>query len=258
MFVLQCKIAVGWKLRLRHTISNVTEDTDMLDQSTARGRIIAAALGLAATRDWHAVTLRDIAEAAGVALVDLKGEFASKSGIMAAFTRAVDDAVLRAIPPATSGQSRRDALFDVIMSRFDALAPYKTALRSIMAGAAPDPALIRPLLASQHWMLAAAGIGTDGIGGRLRVAGLASLYAGMFRTWLADDDPGLARTMAALDRRLRRAESTITSIEDVAAGAGRIVRDVPGVLRETFARRRPKAGGDGATAAEPGTGSGTV
>ena len=231
----------------------------MLDQSTPKGRIIAAALGLAATQPWHAVTLKAIADAAGVGLADLKGEFSSKAGILAAFIRAVDDAVLRAIPAAVAGQSRRDALFDVIMSRFDLLAPHKAALASIMADAATAPALVRPLLASQHWMLAAAGIGTDGVGGTVRVAGLASLYAGIMRTWLADDDPGLARTMAALDRRLRRAESTITSIEDVAAGARRIARDIPSVLRQTFARGRSRSEDTTAKPAPPGeAGTGTV
>ena len=63
-------------------------------------------------------------------------------------------------------------------------------------------------------MLHAAGIGTDGVEGGLKVAGLASVYASVFRTWLDDDDPGLARTMAALDRRLRRGERTYARIED--------------------------------------------
>ena len=42
----------------------------------------------------------------------------------------------------------------------------------------------------------------------MRVAGLGMIYASVFGIWLEDDDPGLARTMAALDRRLRRGERT--------------------------------------------------
>ena len=56
----------------------------------------------------------------------------------------------------------------------------------------------------------------------------------MFRTWLDDDDAGLARTMAALDRRLRRGESTIKSFDDAVAGATRIATDLPNVLSQTF------------------------
>ena len=186
----------------------------MIDRSTVRGRIVAAALDLAAQREWKAVTLRDIAEAAGSNLVELRREFHSKGDILAAFARMVDDEVLAKAPPRTPGQAARDHLFEVVMSRFDALQIYRPALRSIAASAQPDPDLACAVLASQAWMLHAAGIGTDGVEGGLKVAGLASVYASVFRTWLDDDDPGLARTMAALDRRLRRGERTYTRIED--------------------------------------------
>ena len=185
----------------------------MIDRSTVRGRIVAAALDLAAQREWKTVTLRDIAEAAGSNLVELRREFHSKGDILAAFARMVDDEVLAKAPPRTPGQAARDHLFEVVMSRFDALQTYRPALRSIAASAQPDPVLARAVLASQAWMLHAAGIGTDGVEGGLKVAGLASVYASVFRTWL-DDDPGLARTMAALDRRLRRGERTYARIED--------------------------------------------
>ena len=56
------------------------------------------------------------------------------------------------------------------------------------------------------WMLAAAGIPATGRRGLLRAQGLALVWARVMRTYLDDDDPGLARTMAALDKRLREAE----------------------------------------------------
>ena len=71
------------------------------------------------------------------------------------------------------------------------------------------------------WMLEAAGIGTDGAGGSLRVTGLAAVYASVFRTWLEDDDPGHARTMAALDRRLRRGERTLGGLEQLHTAVSR-------------------------------------
>ena len=47
----------------------------MLDLSTPKGRIVAAALRLAGERRWRDVTLADIATAANVRLVDLRREF---------------------------------------------------------------------------------------------------------------------------------------------------------------------------------------
>jgi len=187
----------------------------MLDQLTAKGRIIAAALRLAATRRWAEVTLRDIAEEAGPNLVELRQIFSSKSAILAAFVRAVDDEVVRRAPRRTPDQAARDAIFEVVMSRFDVLAPYKSALASIVRDVGPDYELACAGLASQHWMLQAAGIDTEGARGAVRIAGLASVYASVFRTWLDDDDPGLARTMAALDRRLRRGERNLETLEAV-------------------------------------------
>lgn len=183
-----------------------------IDQTTQRGRFIAAAVALAAERPWSEVTLRDIAERAGGNLVELRREFAGKGAILAAFTRAVDDAVLASAPARLPSQSARDALFDVVMARFDALAPYRAALRSIARAGVVDLAHARGLLASQGWMLAAAGIDTMGPVGAAKAAGLGSVYGAVVRTWLDDDDPGLARTMAVLDRRLRRGERTLDAV----------------------------------------------
>jgi ubiquinone biosynthesis protein COQ9 len=225
----------------------------MLDQSKPRDRLVGAAMRLAAERPWSEITLADIAAAAGLGLADVRGLVASKSEIVALFMRVVDDEVLRksALRPA---EPARDRLFDVVMLRFDTLMPWKPALKSIAAAGLTDVSLARPYLSSLHWMLQAAGIGTDGAGGSMRVAGLASVYASTFQTWLADEDPGMARTMAALDRRLRRGESAVNTVEETCSGAMRIVRDLPGVLSSVF-KRRPAGAADDKPKTEPTPGS---
>jgi len=187
----------------------------MLDLATTKGRIVSAALRLAGERPWADVTLADIAVAAEVSLVDLRRDFGSKGEILAALVRAVDDEVLARAPRQSSDQSARDALFEVVMRRFDVLAPYKPALKSITETWPADPALLRALAASQAWMLRAAGIRPEGVDGQLRAGGLGAIYSATFRTWLEDDDPGLARTMAALDRRLRRGERTLNTLDEI-------------------------------------------
>ncbi len=209
----------------------------MFDQVSPRDRILAAALECAAAKSWSDVTLLDIAEAAKLPLTDLRKNFSSKTDIIAGLLRAVDDEVLKHAPKRMEGQSTRDTLFDIVMSRFDVLGPYKKALQSISASGPADLALARPVLASMGWMLEAAGIGTDGAAGSLRVTGLAAVYASVFRTWLEDDDPGCARTMAALDRRLRRGESAIRNVEQVSAVVTRLATDGPAFLRSVFQGR---------------------
>ncbi len=206
----------------------------MIDTTTPKGRILAAALALAAERSWREISLADIAEKAGVALVELKASFDSKAEMLTAFSGLVDDEMLRRAPRRTSDQSTRDALFEVIMSRFDALGPYRAALKSIAGSGFADIAHLRAVMNAQHWMLAAAGVNTDGPAGVARAAGLATVYASVFRTWLDDEDPGFARTMAALDRRLRRGESALNRMDEVCSGAQRLAS---AILPSIFGRR---------------------
>lgn len=212
----------------------------MIDQSTTKGRIIEAALRLAAEKSWLDVAMLDIAEAADVSLVEMKKEFPSKAAILMGFSRAVDDVVLKGVTKRTPGAPARDALFEVLMARFDAMQPYRTGLRSIVGSGLPDTALMQRLFSSQAWMLNAAGVPLNGIGGTVRVFGLTSVYASVFRTWLDDDDVGQARTMAALDRRLRRGEGSLATLDSVCGS-------VTGVFELLMGRRqraKPAAGSE--------------
>ncbi len=213
----------------------------MLDLTNEKGRYISAALALAAERPWEEVTLAEIATRAGASLVGLKAQFASKADILSAFVDLVDDEVLARAPRRDEGQAARDALFEVVMSRFDVLEPWKPAIRSITRSGLPDPGQITAVLASNRWMLEAAGIGSGGLEGAARTAGLTSVYAAVFRIWLDDDDPGLARTMAALDRRLRRGERAMQRAEDVLKGAQRMASALFGAaetMRSSMDRTR--------------------
>ena len=117
-------------------------------------------------------------------------------------------------------QSSRDAVFEVVMNRFDILAPYRAGLKSILrarpVALAPDPTAVRMTLKTQNKILQAAGISAVGAPALVRQLGLARVYGQVFHIWLDDEDPGMARTMAALDRRLRQGEQTLRTIDDVA------------------------------------------
>ncbi len=180
------------------------------DDGDMRRRVIEAALALAADRGWRRVSLPEIAAQAGLAAEQVRAAFPSKSAIVNGLLRSVDEAVV-AGGPADAGDSARDRLFDVLMRRFDALAPYKAGLGAILGDACVRPvtglcALPR-FLCSMALMLETAGLSARGIAGALRAKGLALIYANALRVWLGDDSPDLAKTMAALDRGLRRAET---------------------------------------------------
>jgi hypothetical protein len=92
-------------------------------------------------------------------------------------------------------------------------------VRSLLRSARRNPPLALALnglaTRSQQWMLSAAGIEASGPRGLLRAQGLAVLFASVLRTWVHDDDPGLARTMAALDRALARGQRVAGLLDDL-------------------------------------------
>ncbi len=100
-----------------------------------------------------------------------------------------------------------DRLFDIIMRRLELLEPHKAAVRNIVKdpadGAADWANLSAALIDSQRWTLAAAGIEEAGRREAVKRQGLAMVMARTLMVWADDDDPGLAKTMAALDRSLR-------------------------------------------------------
>jgi AcrR family transcriptional regulator len=215
----------------------------MTTQKT-RIKIIDAFLSLARDVDWAELNVAAIADKANVSLSVLRRTYDGKLAILEDHLRHVDARVLDALDDESAEESTRDRLFDVLMQRFDVLAPHKTALRRLRGAAIRDPllaaAFARLVLVSQSWMLAAAGISTSGLGGIVRAQGLAVAYARVFHTWLDDDDVGLAKTMASLDRTLRRGERALNRLECV----GRI-------LKPFAPRRRDAANTTRDNASEP-------
>lgn len=189
----------------------------MFDDFSKRAKAVRAALDLAQQRAWGGIGLADIAQASGLTLADLRHEFSCKSDILRAFQSEVDAEVLAKARGAGAEQSPRDRLFDIIMTRFEVMTPYKPALKRISSYLCCHPGegalLACSTLASQYWMLAGAGAKLDGPGGAIRVTGLATVYGKVFQVWLDDPSPSLDKTMAALDRRLTRGERWLTSIE---------------------------------------------
>lgn len=195
---------------------------------TEREKIIAAFLTLLAETSIERIGLSDIAGSAGITLAQLRGEFGSPLAILAAHLKEIDRAVLAEDFSDMEEEPPRERLFDVLMRRLEKLAPHRQAVRSLLRSASRNAPLALALnglaVRSQKWMLAAAGIGGVGPGGALRAQGLALLYSSVLRTWVRDDDPGLARTMAALDRALARGQRFAGFLDDLCFIPSRLCR----------------------------------
>lgn len=175
--------------------------------SAIRRDLARAALSLAAAKPWRDVTLTALAESAGRPLSELYGASIGEAVdcVEEAFDRAIADKA-----DVNPGQSVRDRLFELIMSRFEAMEPHRAAVLAMEAGADRDPTL----LAAAHqrhvrcarWVLALAGLEADGMTGQARAQGLGVIIGQARAAWRGDDAGDFAKTMASLDRNLRRAE----------------------------------------------------
>ena len=85
-------------------------------------------------------------------------------------------------------------------------------------------ALLRTIFHSQGWMVMAAGLDAYGLQGAVRTKAVTIAYLETMRVWLEDEEPGLAKTMAALDKALRSAERRLRRLAFLArflpGGAG--------------------------------------
>jgi AcrR family transcriptional regulator len=202
-----------------------------------REKIIAAFLALLAEKSIEQIGFAEIAKEASVSLPQLRGEFGSALAIFAAHMKSIDRAVLAQDLGEMAEEPPRERLFDVLMRRLEAMSPHRDAVRSLLRSARRNPPLAFALngiaVRSQQWMLTAAGINASGPRGMVRAQGLALLFSSVLRDWLRDDDPGLARTMAALDRALGRGQRFSGFLDDLCQIPARLCR-----LRSRRRRRR--------------------
>ena len=184
-------------------------------------RVVRAALELAGRQGWRDTRMSDIAEAAGLSLREVYEVAPSKSRVVAAFLRGIDERMIAGDDPVLADEPARDRLFDVIMRRFDLLGPYKDGVVAIFEDMRRRPlacACLWPAHArSLAWMLETARIDHGGLSGMLRIEGLGLIMLGAVRVWRSDDSADMAKTMTFVDRQLRR-------VDGIAAGLGGIAR----------------------------------
>lgn len=197
---------------------NRQSSTPQPPRRSDREKIIDAFMGLLAERPIEEIGFGDIAGRAGVSLSTCREEFGSVLSILAAFIKSIDRQVLSGGDAELAQEPPRERLFDVLMRRLELLTPHKAAVRSLQRSACRNPGLAFALnglsVRSQTWMLTAADIDATGLKGMVRAQGMAMLFARALATFVNDDEPGLPRTMAALDRELARGQRWSGFLDD--------------------------------------------
>lgn len=207
----------------------------MAETETAPADLLVVAFDLVAERGWAGFSMGALAHRTGVPLVDVYRHLPRREVLFIRLSRRVDEAMLSFDPSDLAGLPPRDRIFELLMRRLDALAPFKAGLTGL---ARPGRQPLEPQVIliggcrfdrSMAWLQEAAELGSSGLRARARRALLAVAYARTLQTWFRDETADLAKTMAELDKQLRRVEG-------------------PAGLRE---RRRPTPGEQAAGMAQP-------
>lgn len=168
-----------------------------------------ACLSVIEKEGWKGFSFAKAAQSSGIPLSVFHEQFSCPTDVILHLFRKIDGEVLKNLD-LSEGLSPKDALFEILMARFDAAEPYKPLLKSFwqewILSPEEAPSLALQGFSSMAWMLEAAGLENRGLKGLLRVQGLTTLYILTLRTWLADESPDLGQTMAFLDKGLSRAE----------------------------------------------------
>jgi len=171
---------------------------DTLDKATA------AALALAAERPWREVSLREIAERAGVDFAELYARTPAKPLLVLRLSRELDRAALATA--VNQSDDVHDRLFDATMARIEAMEAHREALISMARG--EGPLSIAPHLPlTARAILEAAGVTAT----PPRLAAMTLLWGRVVQVW-RDDEGALNRTMAEIDKRLKQMRTRLGRI----------------------------------------------
>lgn len=171
--------------------------------------IVTAALTLAGAQGWTSLSPATLAKTAKV-----------KPAEAAAFLENLPRAMCRIAAYVTVEAHRsyrhdprntpREALFDLLMQRFDVLQRHRAGFVALERAARRKPSLAAAIMAALSQqspdLLRTAHIENSAPRGTMQRAGLGLIYLAALRVWLRDDSPDLAHTMKALDRALAWAE----------------------------------------------------
>jgi ubiquinone biosynthesis protein COQ9 len=173
----------------------------------AQLRIRQAAFALAERKPWHEITMAAIAQQSGLSISALMRDVESKAAILKDFSRDIDRSMLLVFEKYPPEGEAHDRLFDVIIKRLEIMHPYRPVISSVMKRWFGDPGeaavMLQSLATTVGWIAAAARVEEEPAWGSWRKIGLGRAYLKALSAWIGDDDPGLSRTMAALDRSLR-------------------------------------------------------
>ena len=179
--------------------------------------LLILAFDIIAEAGWRGFSFTALAERADLSMPEIRETFSGRGAVLDALSQRLDQAMMSIDPDEMASLPPRDRVFELMMSRLEAMAPYRPGLCRLMTDARFDPELIAMtacrLDRSLAWLQDAAGLDQGQrhsplgiIRRRLQRRLLGAVYLQVLNVWSDDDSQDLAKTMASLDKQLRRFE----------------------------------------------------
>jgi AcrR family transcriptional regulator len=172
--------------------------------------LLKLAFDIVGERGWNGFSFVELSRRSDLSLTDVYAKFPNRGALLEALGARLDSAMLDLDLDELNEMSPRERVFELIMRRLDAMAPFKAGLAEVgrcgrgcelvrPAARNVGRAVTRLLDAAEAPMPSAVAAGARPV--------LTLIYSRVFNVWLKDDTPDLARTLSELDRRLQQAES---------------------------------------------------
>ena len=175
---------------------------------------------------WSGFTLAALARNQEIDESELENLFSDKIGLLQAFSEFIDEQTLANLDPDIFDPeiSMRERLLEIMLVRFDVLAPYKDGVCELLKVTGKDPQMFlvaaKAIRISMRSSLETVGVLTRGVKGNIKIKGLAAVFLLGMRTWSKEEGSDITATARILDDRLKWAESLAKSLGLVSENSG--------------------------------------
>ncbi len=163
---------------------------------------------------WQQLTIPTLIAQLELDSEKIPSSLKSKEGLLKGLIRLIDEETLDLFGEGPKEVSLHDRLFDLVMCRFDAMAPYKKGLKSIWDELPTHPLFFLPALIqgffSLNHLLEKIGFDQNPFCDKLYLGSFAVFYLSAIRVWHKDETPDQSQTMAYVDQGLKKLNALLT------------------------------------------------
>ena len=164
-------------------------------------------------KDFNKIEIAEIQKRAGITTKKFFQLFKTKEEIMISFFKRIDQILEKKIKGINLGNNIKDNLFEIFMTRFDLLYPYKKNLNNFYLSFKKNPDLFMKLyknfFRSMENILKLSQINLDPLKKNLKIFIFSFLYLSIIYEWFKENSKKNEKVMSILDHRLSLIENIL-------------------------------------------------